>query len=171
MAMTRRAVVLTNHWAAALQNVAGFPRAVLTFDNLADYNDSHAADVPRAANRLRSLFRRAGPPESRMQSTDKQIEVSPDDPTMQVTSARTPVQCDRYRLTVRARAGNLRVVAAWQVLGCEAHHADHVRVRVDRRHGYEEMTITFAAVTSDTLAAMVDRLIALPWALDAYFYP
>ncbi|RKE24343.1 hypothetical protein B0G76_8226 [Paraburkholderia sp. BL23I1N1] len=108
-----------------------------------------------------------------MQSTDGQIEVSPNDPIMQVMSDRdrAPVQCDRYRLTVRAKAGDLRVVAAWQVLGCEAHHADHVRVRVDRRHGYEEMTITFAAVSPHTLAAMVDRLIALPWALDAYFYP
>ncbi|CAE6836965.1 hypothetical protein R75465_06529 [Paraburkholderia aspalathi] len=49
MAMTRRAVVSANDWAAELQNVAGFPRAVLTFDNLADYNDSHAVDVPRAS--------------------------------------------------------------------------------------------------------------------------
>jgi hypothetical protein len=108
-----------------------------------------------------------------MQSTDEQIAVPPDDPTMQVMPVgdSAPAQCDRYRLTVRAKAGNLRVVAAWQVLGCEAHHADHVRVRVDRRHGYEEMTITFAAVSPDTLAAMVDSLIALPWALDAYFYP
>ncbi|CAE6836985.1 hypothetical protein R75465_06530 [Paraburkholderia aspalathi] len=108
-----------------------------------------------------------------MQSTDEQIEVSPDDPFMLAMSAQdsTHVQSDHYRLTVRAKAGNLRVVAAWQVLGCEAQHADHVRVRVDRRHGYEEMTITFAAVSPDTLAAMVDRLIALPWALDAYFYP
>jgi hypothetical protein len=108
-----------------------------------------------------------------MQSTDEQIEVSPDDLIIQFVPARDspPVQRDRYRLTVRAKAGNLRVVTAWQALGCEAHQADHVRVRVDRRHGYEEMTITFAGVSSDTLAAMVDRLIALPWALDAYFYP
>lgn len=108
-----------------------------------------------------------------MQSTDEQIEASPDDPSMQVMPARdsAPVQCDRYRLTVRAKAGNLRVVAAWQVLGCEARQADHVRIRVDRRHCYEEMTITFASVSPDTLEAMVGRLIALPWALDAYFYP
>ncbi|MGF6600320.1 hypothetical protein P3T23_005055 [Paraburkholderia sp. GAS448] len=33
------------------------------------------------------------------------------------------------------------------------------------------MTITFAAVSPDTLAAMVARLISLPWTLDAYFYP
>jgi hypothetical protein len=108
-----------------------------------------------------------------MQSTDEQIEVSPDDPILQVMPARdsTPFQRDRYRLTVPAKAGNLRVVAAWQVLGCEAHQADHVRIRVDRRHCYEEMTITFAAVSPGTLAAMVGRLIASPWALDAYFYP
>lgn len=108
-----------------------------------------------------------------MHLIDEQMEVSPDDPIMEAMSARrrTPVQCDRYRLTVRAKTGNLRVVAAWQVLGCDAHHADHVRVRVDHRHGYEEMTVTFAGVSSDTLATMVDRLIGLPWALDAYFYP
>ncbi|HEX7913982.1 MAG TPA: hypothetical protein VF534_38715 [Paraburkholderia sp.] len=108
-----------------------------------------------------------------MQSTNEQIEVSPDDPTMQSMPDRasTPVQCDRHRLTVRAKAGNLRIVAAWQILGCEARQADHVRIRVDRRHCYEEMTITFAAASPDTLAAMVGRLIALPWALDVYFLP
>lgn len=108
-----------------------------------------------------------------MQSTDEQIEVAPDDPAVNGMTARdsTPVQHDRYRLTVRAKAGNLRVVAAWQVLGGEAPQADHVRIRVDRRHGYEEMTMTFTAVSPDALAAMVGRLVALPWALDAYFYP
>ncbi|WP_168794307.1 hypothetical protein [Paraburkholderia aromaticivorans] len=108
-----------------------------------------------------------------MQATDEQIEVSPDDPSMKgmTVGNSTPGQHDRYRLTVRAKAGNLRVVAAWQVLGCEAPQADHVRIRVDRRHCYEEMSITFAAVSPDTLAAMVGRLVALPWALDAYFCP
>ncbi|MFM0226730.1 hypothetical protein [Paraburkholderia dipogonis] len=108
-----------------------------------------------------------------MQSTDEQIEAAPDGPAAKALTARdgTPLQHDRYRLTVRAKAGNLRVVAAWQVLGCEAPQADHVRIRVDRRHGYEEMTITFVAVSPDTLAAMVGRLSALPWALDAYFCP
>ena len=108
-----------------------------------------------------------------MQSTDEQIQVPPDHPALKGMTARdsTPVHHDRYRLTVRAKAGNLRVVAAWQVLGCEAPRADHVRIRVDRRHCYEEMTVTFAAVSADTLATMVRRLTALPWALDAYFYP
>jgi hypothetical protein len=108
-----------------------------------------------------------------MQSIDEQIEAAPDDPSAQGTTAGdgTPVQHDRYRLTVRAKAGNLRVVAAWQILGCKAPLADHVRIRVDRRHGYEEMAITFVAVSPDTLAAMVGRLLALPWALDAHFCP
>ena len=57
------------------------------------------------------------------------------DPATQVTPARdsTLVQCDRYRLTVRAKAGKLRVVAAWQVLGFEASQANQVGIRVDRR--------------------------------------
>ena len=104
--------------------------------------------------------------------TDEQIEVPPDDPTTQVTPARdsTPAQCDRSRLSVRAKAGNLRAVAARQVLGFEACQSNHVRIHVDRRHCYGVLTITFAAVSPDTLAAMVRRLTALPWALDAYFY-
>lgn len=108
-----------------------------------------------------------------MPSTDEQTEAPQDDPAAAglTIGDSTPLQHDRYRLTVRAKAGNLRVVAAWQVLGCEAPQADHVRIRVDRRHCYEEMTITFAAVAPDTLAAMVGRLVALPWALDAYFCP
>jgi hypothetical protein len=114
-----------------------------------------------------------GHPEFSMQSTDEQIEAAPDDRAVQGITTRdsAPLQHDRYRLTVRAKAGNLRVVAAWQVLGCEAPQADHVRIRVDRRHSFEEMTITFAAVSPDTLATMVGRLVALPWALDAYFCP
>ncbi|WP_414056251.1 hypothetical protein [Paraburkholderia hospita] len=73
--------------------------------------------------------------EGARRSTDAQIEVSPDDPTTQVTPARdsTPVQCNRYRLTVRAKAGKLGVVAAWQVLGFEASRANQVGIRVDRR--------------------------------------
>ncbi|REE19280.1 hypothetical protein B0G71_2358 [Paraburkholderia sp. BL27I4N3] len=108
-----------------------------------------------------------------MQSTDEQVAVPPDDPAAKKMAAEnsTADQRDRYRLTVRAKAGHLRVVAAWQVLGCEAPQADHVRIRVDRRHCYEEMTVTFTAVSPDTLAAMVGRLVALPWALDAYFCP
>ncbi|REG58379.1 hypothetical protein B0G80_1030 [Paraburkholderia sp. BL6669N2] len=108
-----------------------------------------------------------------MQSTDEQGAVPPDDPAAKEMAVEdsTADQHDRYRLTVRAKAGHLRVVAAWQVLGCEAPQADHVRIRVDRRHCYEEMTVTFTAVSPDTLAAMVGRLVALPWALDAYFCP
>lgn len=108
-----------------------------------------------------------------MQPIDEQIEVPPDDPITQAMPelGHGPTQCDRYRLIVRAKAGNLRVVAAWQVLSCEARHTDHVRVRFDHRHGYKEMTITFATVPPDTLSDMGDRLIALPWAVDAYFYP
>ncbi len=57
------------------------------------------------------------------------------------------IQCDPYRLTVRAKAGDLRVIAAWQILGCEAHQADHVRIRVDSSRCDEEVTISFAAVS------------------------
>lgn len=76
-----------------------FPRALLTFGSLADYHDTHTADVLRAADRLWLLSRMTGPPECRMQSSDEQIEVSRDDPTMPVMPAResTLVRCGRYR--------------------------------------------------------------------------
>ncbi|CAG4909630.1 hypothetical protein [Paraburkholderia gardini] len=107
------------------------------------------------------------------QPTSAQIEVSRDDPVIQAISVpySTPVCNGRYRLTVRARAGGLKVVATWQTLGCEACHADHVRFRIDRRHHFEEVTFAFASVSPDVLAAIVTRLIALPWVLDVYFYP
>jgi len=92
---------------------------------------------------------------------------------VQSMSARysTSVQTSRYRLTVRAKTGDLRIVAVWKVLGCEARHADHVRIRIDRRHHFEEMSVTFAAVPPDALIDMVGRLVKLPWVLDACFYP
>jgi hypothetical protein len=106
------------------------------------------------------------------QPTNAQIEVSRDDPVIQAISVQysTPVDNRRYRLTVRAKSGSLKVVAAWQALSCEACQADHIRFRVDRRHSFEEMTFAFATVSPDVLAAIVTRLIALPWVLDAYFY-
>jgi hypothetical protein len=82
-----------------------------------------------------------------------------------------PVREGRYRLTVRATSGGLKVVAAWQALGCEARHADHVQFRVDHRHHFEEMTVAFATASPGVLAAIVDRPLALPWVLDACFYP
>jgi hypothetical protein len=106
-------------------------------------------------------------------STDAQIEVSRDDAAVQSLSARYSAsgQTGRYRLTVRARTGDLRIVAAWQVLDHEARHADHVRIRIDHRHHFEEMTVTFVAVSPDTLIDMVGSLARLPWVLDACFYP
>jgi hypothetical protein len=106
-----------------------------------------------------------------MQSTDVQIDTPAADPATPSAQGSTSVKHGRYRLTVRAETGNLRIVAIWQALGCKADRAEHVRTRVDRRHGFEEMTITFAAVPPDTLGDMVNRLIALPWTLDVYFYP
>jgi hypothetical protein len=107
------------------------------------------------------------------QPTNAHIEVPRDDPVVQQISAQysAPVRDGRYRLTVRAKSGGLKVVATWQTLGCEARHADHIRFRVDRRHHFEEMTVAFATASPDGLTAIVSRLIALPWVLDAYFYP
>ena len=131
----------------------------------------------RTADRLRLVRPRVtetSPPEVKMcaASTDAQIEVPMDDPAVQSIPARykAPVQAGRYRLTVRAGTGSLRIIAAWQALGCEACHASHVRIRIDRRHHFEEMTFTFAAVSPDTLVDMVGRLVRLPWVLDACFY-
>ncbi|MFP3566529.1 hypothetical protein [Paraburkholderia sp. SIMBA_030] len=104
--------------------------------------------------------------------TDAQIRMSPDDPVIQVMSARHGArETAPYRLTVRAASHGLRIVAVWQALGRETRHADHVRVRIDRRHGFEEVTLTYVAVSADVLAETVNRLIALPWVLDACFYP
>ncbi len=107
------------------------------------------------------------------QPTNVQIEVPRDDPAVREMSTRYSghVRAGRYQLTVRAKSGGLKVVAAWQTLGCDARHADHIRFRVDRRHHFEEMTVAFATASPEVLAAIVNRLIALPWVLDAYFYP
>jgi hypothetical protein len=114
-------------------------------------------------------------PEVRMsaQPTNPQIGVPHDDPAVPEMSTRYSghVRVRRYQLTVRAKSGGLKVVATWQILGCEARHADHIRFRVDHRHHFEEMTVAFATTSPDVLAAIVNRLIALPWVLDAYFYP
>jgi hypothetical protein len=86
------------------------------------------------------------------QPTNVQIEVSRDDPVIQAISVQynTPVHNERYQLTVRAKSGSLKVIAAWQTLGCEAYRADHIRFRVDRRHHFEEVTFAFATTVSPT---------------------
>jgi hypothetical protein len=74
------------------------------------------------------------------QPTNAHIEVSRDDPVIQAISVQysEPVRNGRYRLTVRAKSGSLKVVAAWQALSCEACEADHIWFRVNRRHHFEE---------------------------------
>ncbi|MFP3558741.1 hypothetical protein SB861_50025 [Paraburkholderia sp. SIMBA_049] len=105
-------------------------------------------------------------------ATDARIRLSPDDSAVQMVSARYGgPDAVPYRLKVRAASHCLRIVAVWQVLGGVARHTHHVRVRIDRRHGFEEMTLWYAAVSADVLAETVTRLIALPWVLDACFYP
>ncbi|SFU24005.1 hypothetical protein [Paraburkholderia aspalathi] len=103
---------------------------------------------------------------------DTQIQLPADDPAVQAVSARYGASdAGPYRLKVRAASRGLRVVAVWQVLGCEARHVTHIRIRLDHRHGFEEMTLWYAAASADVLAQTVTRLIALPWVLDACFYP
>ncbi len=102
--------------------------------------------------------------------TSKRMDSEPTDAHIRVAPDHGAVQVASYRLMVRAASHCLRIVAVWQALGDEARHTGHVRVRIDHRHGFEEMTLSYAAVSADVLAQTVNRLIALPWVLDACFY-
>jgi hypothetical protein len=75
------------------------------------------------------------------------------------------------RLKVRTATGQLRVVAVWQLLQSYPSSVEEVVFSFDRRNGYEEMTVSLAATSSSQLREIVARLVALPWVLDACFYP
>lgn len=77
----------------------------------------------------------------------------------------------RHQPGVRAATACLRVVPVWQALGRHACKVVHIDITCDGSNGFEEMTISFADVSPRVLVVLVKRLVALPWVLDAWFYP
>lgn len=71
------------------------------------------------------------------------------------------------RLIVRAKLRCMRVAAVWQVLMPIARHIESVGVATDQARGYEDITISFASLSSEALEAIVDRLETMPWVTDA----
>jgi len=61
-------------------------------------------------------------------------------------------------LTVRAAAGQLRIIPIWQALGQHAAHAKRIRVHCSRKHDFDEMTVTFESVSPAALADISRRL-------------
>ena len=70
-------------------------------------------------------------------------------------------------LTVRAAAGQLRVIAIWRALGQHAAQAKRTNVHCSRKHGFEELTVTFEAVSPAELVAIAWRLRAQSWVVAA----
>jgi hypothetical protein len=70
-------------------------------------------------------------------------------------------------LTVRAAAGQLRIIAVWRALGRYAAQAERANVRCSRKYGFEELTLTFGPVSPAALAAIAYRLRAQSWVVAA----
>lgn len=70
-------------------------------------------------------------------------------------------------ITVRTAVGQLRVISVWQALGKSASRATRTTVHCHPKHDFEEMTVTFGPVSPAELAAIADRLSALPWVVAA----
>lgn len=70
-------------------------------------------------------------------------------------------------VTVRAAAGQLRIIPVWQALGQHAAQAKRTRVHCSRKHDIDEMTVTFESVSPAELAEIARRLNAQPWVVAA----
>jgi hypothetical protein len=66
-------------------------------------------------------------------------------------------------LTVRAAAGQLRILPVWQALGPHAAQARRTRVHCSRKHNVDEMTLMFEAVSTSELREVAWRLNAQSW--------
>ncbi|TCG03850.1 hypothetical protein BZM27_45265 [Paraburkholderia steynii] len=66
-------------------------------------------------------------------------------------------------LTVRAAAGQLRILPVWQALGPHAAQARRTRVHCSRKHNVDEMTVTFESVSTSDLREVTWRLNAQSW--------
>jgi hypothetical protein len=78
-----------------------------------------------------------------------------------------PTAASAPSLTVRAVAGQLRVIPVWQALGPHAVHAKSTRIRCGGKHNIDEMTVLFEAVGVDDLAEIPARLKGQPWVVTA----
>jgi (p)ppGpp synthase/HD superfamily hydrolase len=72
----------------------------------------------------------------------------------------------RRELTVRAKIHVMRVAAVWQVLMCIAGDIENIRVATNQSQEYEEITISFAPTSFESLEAIVDRIKKMPWVVD-----
>jgi hypothetical protein len=66
-------------------------------------------------------------------------------------------------LTVRAAAGQLRILSVWQALGPHAAQARRTRVHCSRKHNVDEITVMFEAVSTSDLREIAWRLNTQPW--------
>jgi hypothetical protein len=73
----------------------------------------------------------------------------------------------RSILTVRAVAGQLRIVPVWQALGPHAAHAKQGRIRCDAKHKVDEMSVTLESVSIDDLDEIAKKLNAQSWVVAA----
>jgi hypothetical protein len=74
-----------------------------------------------------------------------------------------PADATPSSITVRAAAGQLRIVPVWQALGQHASQAKRTRLRHDEKHNIDEMTVAFESVSPADLAEIARRLSNLPW--------
>ncbi|QCP50324.1 hypothetical protein FAZ95_14770 [Trinickia violacea] len=73
----------------------------------------------------------------------------------------------RSTLTVRAAAGQLRIVPVWQALGPHAAHAKQGGIRCDVKRNVDELRVTFESVSVDDLTEIAERLNAQSWVVAA----
>jgi hypothetical protein len=66
-------------------------------------------------------------------------------------------------LTVRAAAGQLRILPVWQALGPHAAQARRTRVHCSSKRNVDEMTVMFEAVATSELREVARRLNAQSW--------
>jgi hypothetical protein len=78
-----------------------------------------------------------------------------------------PAKATPSSLTVRAAAGQLRIIPVWQALGRHAPQAKRTQVHQNRKHDFDEMTITFESVSPAELTDIARRLSAQPWVIAA----
>jgi len=85
-----------------------------------------------------------------------------------LTTTQIPVRFpdNRRELTVRAKIHGMRVAAVWQVLMSIARDIENIRFATDQSQGYEEITISFAPKSFESMEAIVDRIKKMPWVAD-----
>jgi hypothetical protein len=70
-------------------------------------------------------------------------------------------------ITVRAAAGQLRIIPVWQALGQHAAQAKRPRLYHNEKYKFDEMTVSFESVALADLAEIVERLRTQSWVVAA----